>query len=260
MKLRHAFTLIELLVVVAIVAMLLAIMLPSLGLARQNAKRVKCANNLRQLGYAFHMYAHDYRGMALPLAYWSSDSPFGTFWWGRSERDAVDHTKGFTWPYLRSELREDAIFECPNQPWSSYEIVQGQSGSITSTYGYNGYFLCPPYSGWAHLGHRPWQNLDTLAHPQRVFVFADTMLAWQDRLSNSALLDPPMLYMGGGSWRRNAAPTTSFRHEGLTNAIHADGHVASLPPGDGGIESEEFGIGSVGATNDPHYVPDWRDW
>jgi prepilin-type N-terminal cleavage/methylation domain-containing protein len=264
MKRRRAFTLIELLVVVAIIAMLLAILLPGLERAHRQARRVKCAANLRQLGQAFHMYASDHNGMAMPLAYWRTDpqSPFVIYWWGRSEPDGVDYTKGLTWTYVRSELREQAVYECPEQPWGSYEIVQGESNSITSTYGYNGYFLCPPQTpGWAYsIGQRPWQNLDALEQAQRIFVFADTMIDWGGRLGNTALLDPPLLYQGSGRWRRNASPTTSFRHAGLTNAVHADGHAASLPPGDGRIESEQFPIGSVGAENDPHYVPDWREW
>src|SRR4051794_22300697 len=57
MKNRRAFTLIELLVSVAIIALLIAILLPSLGRARENAKKVKCASNLHGIGLAIHMYA-----------------------------------------------------------------------------------------------------------------------------------------------------------------------------------------------------------
>lgn len=56
---KKAFTLIELLVVVAIIALLIAILLPSLGRAREMARRSMCASNLRQLGLALNTYAQE---------------------------------------------------------------------------------------------------------------------------------------------------------------------------------------------------------
>ncbi len=58
-RLKSAFTLVELLVVVSIIALLIAILLPSLKKARDNAKRVKCAANLRAIALASHTYAAD---------------------------------------------------------------------------------------------------------------------------------------------------------------------------------------------------------
>src|SRR5437867_4025628 len=57
------FTLIEVLVVVAIIALLIAILMPSLGGARDQARRVQCLSNLQQIGRAFHTYAADQRGI-----------------------------------------------------------------------------------------------------------------------------------------------------------------------------------------------------
>lgn len=59
---RAAFSLIELIIAIAIIALLIAILLPSLGSARESARRTVCASNLRQIGLAHHAYATDFKG------------------------------------------------------------------------------------------------------------------------------------------------------------------------------------------------------
>jgi prepilin-type N-terminal cleavage/methylation domain-containing protein/prepilin-type processing-associated H-X9-DG protein len=63
-KRRRAFTLIELLVVVAIIAVLVAMLLPALKAARESSQQVACASNMRQLAMAFQMYAGESKGCA----------------------------------------------------------------------------------------------------------------------------------------------------------------------------------------------------
>jgi prepilin-type N-terminal cleavage/methylation domain-containing protein len=62
---RGAFTLVELLVVIAVIALLIAILMPALARARQAALRVQCASNLRQIGLGMRAYAVENRD-ALP--------------------------------------------------------------------------------------------------------------------------------------------------------------------------------------------------
>ena len=82
-KSREAgFTLIELLVVVAIIAVLVAILLPALSRARESAHKAVCASNLRQLGIALKMYMDDNSGKLPPNeagVYWCKAEILGQY-------------------------------------------------------------------------------------------------------------------------------------------------------------------------------------
>src|SRR4051812_12791942 len=61
-KQKAAFTLLEMLLVVTIIAILAALLLPTLVRSKLKAKRAQCIGNLKQHGVAFHMFAHDHQG------------------------------------------------------------------------------------------------------------------------------------------------------------------------------------------------------
>lgn len=265
---KNAFTLIELIVVISIIAILMSILLPSLSKARQQVKAVVCLSNTRQIGFAFIQYSQEYNNYTMPNYAPSTD----TYWWGQKLINGIDHTKGFVWPYLQTDLKDRSVYECPTQKYGSYRL-QGKPLSesdspqwVTSTYGYNGYYLCPPRSPWPNIRHRPWQKTTNVPSPSMVIAFADAMLDWDVSLDNSlltnnAMIDPPQILAPSGKyWTENQCPTTSFRHNEKSNIFFVDGHCQSTKQTDGKYTSTDVKIGSISANNAQYYVPDYKDW
>jgi prepilin-type N-terminal cleavage/methylation domain-containing protein len=262
----RAFTLIELLVVIAIVALLISIMLPALGHARASGRSVICASNQRQLVTAFMLYTDDHRGVAMP--HLRTGGITRTYWYGQENiaTQSLDHTNGTLTPYLAAAPGDRSVFECPDQPQDSY-TTQGSTGSFTSTYGYNAYGLAPNTSGYFELYTQRTRKLAQIERPCSQLVFADAMIVlFSGQPSNSALLDPPLLFSPGAGWRENFSPTTAFRHHrpndgfGVAVNARADGSVRSDRRDPDARSIEAHAIGSIAPDNDPNYVQNADRW
>jgi len=270
------FTLIELLVVVAVIALLVAILLPSLSSARGLAMSAACKSNLRQMGLGLQFYADEWNDFLMPLGYdgWGGTAEH-LFWWGQRVDDQgnpasygrVDHSKGFLWPYLKAGERADDVFACPALPRGTYADPFSTPDQITSAYGYNGYYLSPPATpGWRdRIGTKPWQRATTVEGPVLVFSFGDAAIDMGTDLPQvNAYLDPPFLYDGQSTWQKNTNPTTHFRHRRRVNMACVDGHCEDYSVDQGHLAdtagARKHLIGYVGESNHPHYVPTYQSW
>ena len=124
---RRGFTLVELLVVIGIIALLVSILLPALNKAREDAKRVRCLSNERQLVMAWQMYASDNKGHFCGSNTPSFQSPpdnKGWWYWAGAGNTLDCLYNGKLWPYLKNY----DVYKCPND-----RVM------YTHTYSINGY-------------------------------------------------------------------------------------------------------------------------
>ena len=151
------FTLVELLVVIGIIALLIAILLPSLNRAREQAKQVQCASNMRQLGIAFVMYCNENLGWfprSAPFTYSNQpERPEDWIWW---QQASTNTSQGPDRNVLQSPIlkycgissqssiptqpltmtREQAILRCPSDILTNH-YENSADGSTDGPYYYS---------------------------------------------------------------------------------------------------------------------------
>ena len=127
LKRRSGFTLVELLVVIGIVAVLIAILLPALNKARQQAYSIACRSNLRQIGIAVQLYVNQFSS-AMPVQFSQISSGVFTTNMGYPPLEGATPAPpagSFGEPYTvlsylsYNYLKDKRLFICPAQDISS---------------------------------------------------------------------------------------------------------------------------------------------
>ena len=232
MRPRPGFTLVELLVVISIIAMLIALLLPALNHARETARRVRCANNVRQFVAATHIYATSTNNQ-LPAANIYYDPPGlrpykGYLFNGKTRTflglnygltaseiwvcvNGMDQRHTVWWNHQDDfAVYADGIFT-NNSSWSSYGYLAGAS----STY------LDYPADGFAQADHENCAEGGSLKRFDSCRKPSERIIYWD------AIEDAGIGTAGAGSW----TASVNNHHDGNWASVGgnygmADGHVA----------------------------------
>ncbi|MGE0482342.1 MAG: DUF1559 domain-containing protein [Phycisphaerae bacterium] len=253
---RRGFTLIELLVVVAIIALLISILLPSLARAREAGRLAKCLANLRTIGIAMHLYFGDNKDWfpfekrnidpATPLtAFYYGGSPGGPPWWGWQSAVYRDTPKGRALnPYVfvnaglsdRLETTADIgtpqwnetrrmfakVFECPSDVGGFYNNETGEN-NITSTYNETGASYDVNYHFLWNWAARYGPVVERYRYLQRANAFLQKQIEYQSSRMIILFEDP----LDSSFWSR--VPRRGWhRTWNKHSLLFLDAHAANL--------------------------------
>ncbi len=232
---RAGFTLVELLVVVAIISILVAILFPVFGRARENARRISCLSNVRQIGLAYSMYAGDSDERTVRI-HSNTDCPCWT---------------DLLFPYVKNtnifsgcpSENFDAVWQ-PSDPAVAANINRGK---LNVAYGYNSLYTNPGTAADGQATTPPVGNANTkpglplavFTVPTETIVFGDSagqyIVYSGDHTDITVNLTPPYDTLNNAPNIRRAGAsntnrTQSFvgRHFDGSNFAFADGHAKFL--------------------------------
>ncbi|MBX2852117.1 MAG: DUF1559 domain-containing protein [Phycisphaeraceae bacterium] len=239
---RNAFTLIDLLVVISVIAILIALLLPALGKAKQSAKTAQCLANVRQLGVSLRAYAYENNGKLMPMENANAGDPLtAQFNWFIKLTDYIDQTGYADSP---DESSAENIGLCPEAvtPGSTGTAFYAPGDAKTSwvwqdyagSYGVN-HWLQPdgdafydPVTGGGRIFPREffYENYDAPKNTSDVPAVSDARWVggWPER-NDQRVLTPPFIPHNRGYMMQRFAIN---RHErGVVNIVFMDGHAES---------------------------------
>jgi prepilin-type N-terminal cleavage/methylation domain-containing protein len=138
------FTLVELLVVIGIIAILIAILVPVLGRAREASRRTQCLSNLRELGTALVMYANNYKDQ-IPIGYW--DGMKQTNYLVNYNEGGIQYYAMLGLLFQGKVMKDPRVMYCPNEqldrwsfqnpenPWPPVETPAASQMTTRAGYG-----------------------------------------------------------------------------------------------------------------------------
>ena len=208
------FTLTELLVVIAILAILAAIILPTLSQGKASARQVQCLDNLRQMGIATQIYWTDHDEMT--FRYLSGTTNGGRVYWfgwikpGAEGQREFDASYGALEPYLGNR----AVGVCPSLDYQA-TLYKLKAYAAICSYGYNRY-----------LGQQS-IPISRLAVPAETALFADAAQVndFQAPASAAHPLLEEFYYVDADEGL--GYPNGHFRHDRRAQVAFVDGHIAS---------------------------------
>jgi prepilin-type processing-associated H-X9-DG protein/prepilin-type N-terminal cleavage/methylation domain-containing protein len=232
-----AFTLTELLVVIAIIGILAALLLTAVSQAKGRAQRTQCANNVRQLGEAMHLFITDfnYYPLSINFGYWKgSYTENFTSWDAALENQISTDFPRYHW---RDETNK-SVWHCP----AASRPQDFPSDRGYSNYGYNGYGLMSagkfPDEFLGLSGNNspdlklpsPPIRESQIASPSEMIeigdgfhggngVVQDSVGLWRGYLSQDSYFDE--------QGNLNSTKRSYARHQGKANVVFCDGHVES---------------------------------